>query len=87
MKEFLAKRKAHLIFGGAFLLGLLLNIIVGFTPGQSVMGAIWNGVSEFRPMDYLMFTICWYSSAVYRPRDDWNTSLISLNLSQTNSEK
>jgi hypothetical protein len=87
MNEFLAKRKAHLIFGTAFLFVLALNIILGFTASQTVLGAIWNGISSIRPMDYLMFALFWYACAVHPPKDDWYSPLISLNLSRTNTEK
>jgi hypothetical protein len=87
MKEFLAKRKAHLLFGTAFVVVLALNIIIGFTPGQTILGATWKGLRALRPMDYLMFVVFWYACAVHRPRDDWHTPLISLNLSRTNTEK
>ena len=87
MKEFLAKGKANLIFGTAFVVVLALNIIIGFTAGQTFLGATWNGISALRPMDYLMFALFWYACAVHRPRDDWHSPLISLNLSRTNTEK
>jgi hypothetical protein len=86
MKEFLAKRKAHLIFGTAFLFVLALNIILGLTPGQTILGATWNGISAIKPMDYLMFALFWYACAVQPPKDDWHSSFISLNLSRTNTE-
>jgi hypothetical protein len=87
MKEFLAKRKAHFIFGTAFLLVLALNIIIALTAGQTIAGAIWKGLSAERPMDYIMFALFWYGCAVHPPKDDWYSPLISLNLSRTNTEK
>jgi hypothetical protein len=87
MKNFLAKRKAHLIFGTAFLLVLALNIIVALTAGQTILGAIWKGLSAERPMDYIMFELFWYACAVHPPKDDWYSPLIALNLSRTNTEK
>jgi hypothetical protein len=87
MKEFLAKRKAHLIFVSAFLLVLALNIIIGFMAGQTVLGATWNGISEIKPMEYLMLALFWYACAVHRPKDDWHSPLISLQLSRTDTEK
>jgi hypothetical protein len=86
-REFLAKRKAHLIFGGAFLLFLAFNIITGFTSGQTILGAAWKGLSTLRPIDYIMFALFWYACAVHRPNRDSYSPLISLNLSRTNSEK
>ncbi len=88
MKEFLAKRKAHLIFGTAFLFALALTIVINFTAGQTILGATWVGLSALRPMDYLMFALFWYACAVHRPNGDgWYSPLISLNLSRTNTEK
>ena len=87
MKGFLAKRKAHLIFLSAFLVVLALNIIIGFTAGQTVLGATWNGITAVRPMDYVMFALFWYACAVHRPKDDWHSPLISLHLSRTDTEK
>lgn len=87
MREFLSKRKAHLLFGGAFLFILALNIVLGFTPGQTVTVTIWNGLSAIKPMDYMMFALFWYVCVVHRPRDDWDSPLISLNLSRTHTGK
>lgn len=87
MKEFLAKRKAHLIFGTAFLFVIALNTIFGVTAGQTLLGATWDGITSVRPMDYVMFALFWYACAVHRPKDDWHSPLISLNLSRTDSEK
>ena len=87
MKEFLAKRKAHLIFGTAFLMVVVINIVIGLTAGQTILSATWKGLSAVRPMDYLMFALFWYACAVHRPGDDWRSPLISLNLSRTNTEK
>jgi hypothetical protein len=87
MKELLGKRKAHLIFPSAFLLALAFNIIIGLMAGQTVLGAIWNGISGIKPMDYLMLAAVWYACAVHRPGDDWHSPLISLNLSRTHIEK
>jgi hypothetical protein len=87
MKEFLAKRKTHLIFGTAFLFVLAFNITISFTAGQSILGATWKGLSTFRPMDYAMFVLFWYACAVHRPKDDWYSPLIALNLSRRNAEK
>ena len=87
MKEFLAKRKAHLIFGTAFLFVLALNTILGLMAGQTLLGATWNGITAIRPMDYVMFALVWYACVVHRPQDNWHSPLISLNLSRTDSEK
>jgi len=86
MKEFLAKRKVHLIFGTGLLFILAFNVISGFKEGQTIWAAIWKGLSAERPMDYLMFVLFWYG-AVHPPKDGWHTSLISLNLSRPQSEK
>jgi len=81
-KELLLKRKAHFIFGGALFLFLTFSIVVGLTTGQSFLGATWSAVRGIRPMDYLTFALFWYVCSAPR-RDDWDTSLISLNLSNS----
>ena len=86
MKEFLAKRKVHLIFGTGLLFILAFNVITGFKEGQTIWAATWKGLSAQRPMDYVMFALFWYACAVH-PKDDWYSPLISLNLSRTNTEK
>ncbi|MGH9881835.1 MAG: hypothetical protein ACRD6N_10395 [Pyrinomonadaceae bacterium] len=86
-REFLAKRKAHLIFAGALLFVLAFNITIGFTAGQTFLGATWRAISEIRPMDYLMFALFGYACAVHRPKDDWDSSFITLNLSRSNNQK
>ena len=86
MKEFLAKRKVHLIFGTALLFILAFNVITGFKEGQTIWAATWQGLSALRPMDCVMFAGFWYTCAVH-PKDDWYSPLISLNLSRTNTEK
>jgi hypothetical protein len=87
MKELLAKRKAHLIFGSVFLLALAFNIIIGFMKGETVPVAIGNGISAIKPIDYVMFAAFWYMCAVNRPKDDRDSTLISLNLSRIQNEK
>jgi hypothetical protein len=86
-REFLAKRKTHLFFVGALLFALTLDITIGFMAGQTFLGATWRAISEIRPMEYIMFALFWYACAVHRPKDDWDSSLISLNLSRANTEK
>ena len=83
MKEFLAKHKAHLIFGTAFLVVLAFNIVSGFTAGQTILGATWAGIGALRPMDYAMFALFWYACTAQRSKDDWYSPLVSLNLSNT----
>jgi hypothetical protein len=86
-REFLTKHKVHFFFVSVFLFVLALNITIGFMAGQTVLGATWKAISEIKPMDYLMFAIFWYACAVHRPKDDWGSSLISLNLSRSYSKK
>jgi hypothetical protein len=50
------------------LLVLALNIITGFTPGETILGATWKGRSALRAMDCLMFALFSYACAVHRPR-------------------
>ena len=83
MKELLAKRKAHLIFPSAFLLAVVFEITIGLMSGQTVFAALWNAISAIKPIDYVMFAAFWYMCAVHRPRDDWGSTLTSLNLFRT----
>jgi hypothetical protein len=87
MKTFLAKQKVHLIFGTGFLIVPAINIIIALTEGQAIRSAIWNGLSAVRPGDYIMFGLFWYGCAVHRPKDSWDSPLISLNLSGTRTGK
>ena len=82
-RESIAKRKTHVVFAAAFLLALAFNITTGWMPGESVLSATWRAVSEIRPMEYAMFALFWYACAVHRPKDDWQSSFISLNLSRS----
>jgi hypothetical protein len=86
-RAFVSQRKTHLVFVGAFLLVLFFNITLGPMSGESVLGATWRGFSEIRPMEYAIFAAFWYAFAVYRPKDDWGSSFISLNLSGLNNQK
>lgn len=86
-REFLTKHKVHFFFVSVFLMTLALNIAIDFMAGQTVRGATWKAISGIRPMDYLMFGIFWYACATHRPKDDWDSSLISLNLSRSDSQK
>ena len=86
LREFLTKHKVHFFFVSAFLLVLALNITIDFTAGQTVWGATWKAISGIKPMDYLMFALFWYACAK-RPNDDWDSSLISLNLSRSDRHK
>ena len=85
-REFLAKWKTHLFFVGSLLFILALNVTIGFRAGQTFLGATWRAISEIRPMEYAMFALFWYACAVHRPKDDWRSSLITLNLSRSNQK-
>ena len=78
-RKFIGERKTHLVFVAAFILALVVNVAIGLMSGESVLGATWRGVREIRPMDYVMFALFWYA-CVHQPKDDWQSSLISLNL-------
>lgn len=80
-REFIAKRKTHLVFVAGFLLALVFNITIGLASGESFLDATWRGASEIRPMEYAMFGLFWYACAVHQPKDDWQSSLTSLHLS------
>jgi hypothetical protein len=87
LREFLTKHKVHFFFVSVFLLVLALNITIDLAAGQTVLGATWKAISGVRPMNYLMFALFWYACAVHRPKDDWDSSLIPLNLSRSISKK
>ena len=78
--QFIAKRKTHLVFVFAFVFAIVANITIGLMSGESVLGATWRGVSDIRPMDYAIFALFCYACAVHPPKDEWQSSLISLNL-------
>ena len=85
-REFIVKRRTHLVFVGAFLLALAFNITLGLMAGESFPGAAWKGLSEIRPMDYIMLVLFWYAS-VSRPKDEWQSSLVALKLSGSSRQK
>lgn len=78
--EFLKKWKIHLAFGGGFVTVLSVNISTNISGGQAFWDAALNALREIRPMEYLMLLLFWYSSVVYYPRDEWRSSLTTLNL-------
>ena|SRR6185369_5347 len=86
-REFFAKRKKQLIVAAAFLLALVLNIAPGLIAGKPVAGAIWTGLSEIPPMDYIMFVGFWYVLFINPPKDDWSSNLTALNLSKSHSQR
>lgn len=85
-KEFLAKWKTHLFFVSILLFALAFNITISFSSGQTFPGATWRAISEVRPMDYAMLALFWYVCAVHRPKDDWESSFITLNLTRSNQK-
>lgn len=87
LREFLAKRKIHLFFVGAFLSVLALNFTIGLTSGQTFLSATWTAFSEIRPADYVMFALFWYACVTHRPKDDWHSPFTTLNLFQSNNRK
>lgn len=82
-RESFSKRKGHIIFAFAFVSALAFNIIIGLTSSKTIMSATWHAISDIRPMEYLMFGLFWYAFAAHRPKDDWGSSLTTLNLSQS----
>ena len=85
-RQFLAKWKIHLFFVGYLLFVLAFNITIGSPAGQTFLGATWQAMSDIRPMEYAMLALFWYACAVHRPKDDWESSLITLNLSRSNQK-
>jgi hypothetical protein len=86
-REFLTQHKVHFFFVSLFLLVLALNITIDLAAGQTFLGATWKAIGGVKPMDYAMFALFWYACAVHRPKDDWDSPLISLNLSRPQSKK
>jgi len=85
--EFIAKRKKQIIVAAAFVLALFLSIAPGLIAGKPVAGAIWTGLSEIPPMDYIMFAGFWYVLFIHTPKDAWSSNLTALNLSDSHSQK
>lgn len=81
--EFLKKWKVHVTFGGGFLAVLLVNISTNIGGGQSFWGAALNALREIRAMEYVMLVLFWYSSVVYHARDEWSSTLTTLNLGRS----
>jgi hypothetical protein len=86
-RELFAKWKRHLTFVGIFVFVVALNLTIGLTSGQSFLGAAWRAFAEIRPIEYVMFALFWYACVVHRPKDDWDTSFISLNLARSTNRK
>ena len=78
--------KPHLFFVSFLLFLLAFKISIGFTAGQTFPEVTWRAISEIRPMEYAMFVLLWYACAVHRPKDDWESSVITLNLSRSNQK-
>ena len=81
--EVIANLKVHLLFAAGFLIALTFGITTEIVGGQRLPGAIWNTVSQIRPMEYAMFALFWYVCAVHKARDERNGSLTTLNLRDT----
>lgn len=86
-REFLAKWKTHLFFGGALLIVLTVNITIASMAGQTFRAATWKAISDIRPMEYMMLALFWYACATHRPKDGWESSLITLNLGRPTNQK
>jgi hypothetical protein len=86
-RELLAKWKTHLTFVGFFFFVVALNLMIGLMAGKTFLSAAWWAMVEIRPMEYLMFALFWYACAVHPPKDDWHSSLISLNLAGSTTRK
>ena len=85
-REFLAKWKTHLLFVSILLVVLAFNITIALSAGQNFLSATSGAISEIRPMDYAMLALFWYVCAVHRPKDDWESSFIGLNLTRSNQK-
>lgn len=80
---FIANLKVHLLFAAMLLIALSIGITTEIVGGQSFSGAVWNTISDIRPMEYAMFLLFWYVCAVHKPRDERNGGLTTLNLRDT----
>jgi hypothetical protein len=77
------KWKIHVAFAGGFLAFLSVSVIANMGGGQAFRDAILNALREIRPMEYAMLLLFWYSSLVYYPRDEWRSTLTTLNLGRS----
>jgi hypothetical protein len=84
--ESISKWKIHLLFGGLFLAAIAFNVVMNMVAGEHFAGAAWSAVREITPVEVAMLVAVWYSCAVYRPKDEWSTSLTTLNLGSKDEE-
>jgi len=81
--ELLKKWKIHVAFLGGFLAVVSVSVIANMGGGQAFWDATSNALREIRPMEYAMLLLFWYWSVVYRPRDEWRSTLTTLNLGRS----
>jgi hypothetical protein len=83
MYKQLARFRIHLIFGGAIFLWLLVGVITGMSSGHGFTQALWNGIKEVRPFEWLMTFLFWYFLATQKTNDEFtNSRLTQLGLTQ-----
>ncbi len=78
--EFVSKWKTHLVFGVGLVAAITFNVAANMVAGQHLSDAAWSAVRELRPLEVLMYLLFWYAIAFYRLKDEWSSSLTSLNL-------
>ena len=83
--EFSSKWKAHLLFGGGFLLAIAFSLIVKMVAGEPFSQAVWSAIREVRPAEVVMFLAIWYYCAFYQPNKQ-SSPFISLNLGSKDAE-
>ena len=81
--ELLKKWKIHVAFGGGFLAVLSFSVVANMGGGQAFWEATLNALRGIRPMEYAMLLLFWYSSVVYYPRDEWRSTVTTLNLGRS----
>jgi hypothetical protein len=74
MLKQLARLRVHLFFGGAIFIWLLVGVIIGMSSGQHFIQALWNGIKEVRPFEWLMMFLFWYFLATQKTKDEFTDS-------------
>ena len=84
--QFNSKWKAHLLFGGVFLVAIAFSVAMKMVEGEHFLEASWSAIRGIRPIELVMAVAFWYYCAFYQPKDEWSSSFTSLNLGSKDEE-
>lgn len=84
MKALGKTRKVHVLFSVGLVIILLIGVIPRMAAGERLFQALWGGLTDVRPVEWVMFFAFWYTLAKNNLSEGGFTSPQTLGLADRN---